>query len=279
MRPSKKDCNVRLSQQHVLRSPLALSSPWFTSNPYEPMHFYPNYLPYIQNIHDTASLPPSPSDYRIAETRQEYLATKIPSHRKEKKRVRRGRRKWRDRDIGRSSTNFESGAGAQLKNGHPINPSWSRASTKDLRCRSQFARSPILLPARFSSWDINASQPRYTPSSSLPLSHPPTPSRYLMQVMQPRQPTSPSNLSPGRRIYRVRASLVFAELTVADRSAVGQSSIMDCTQSAANWEMIGATSVDRIVPLTIPVPQYLPPASLPYKWPHKCRRDIEIGIT
>lgn len=50
------------------------------------MHFYPNYLPYIQNIHDSvcASLSPSPSDYRTAETRQEYLATKIPSHRKEK---------------------------------------------------------------------------------------------------------------------------------------------------------------------------------------------------
>lgn len=46
------------------------------------MHFYPNYLPYIQNIHDIASLPPF--DYRTAETRQEYLATKIPSHRKEK---------------------------------------------------------------------------------------------------------------------------------------------------------------------------------------------------
>lgn len=46
------------------------------------MHFYPNYLPYIQNIHDTASLPPF--DYRTAETRQEYLATKIPSYRKEK---------------------------------------------------------------------------------------------------------------------------------------------------------------------------------------------------
>lgn len=142
-------------------------------------------------------------------------------------------------------------------------------------------------PRRISVADRNLRDPRYccqlvsrreiltranpdtpllsSPPPPLPLSHPPTPSRYLMQVMQPRQPTSPSNLSPGRRIYRVRASLVFAELTVADRSAVGQSSIMDCTQSAANWEMIGATSVDRIVPLTIPVPQYLPPASLPYK--------------
>ena len=36
------------------------------------------------------------------------------------------------------------------------------------------------------------------------------------------------------------------ELTVPDQSAVGQSSIMDCTQSAANWEMIGATSADGI---------------------------------
>lgn len=107
--------------------------------------------------------------------------------------------------------------------------------------------TPLLLYLSLSSYTISA------------------PSRYLMQVMQPRQPTSPSNLSPVRRIYRVRASLVFAELTVADRSAVGQSSIMDCTQSAANWEMIGATSADRIVPLTIPVPQYLPRASLPYK--------------
>lgn len=43
-----------------------------------------------------------------------------------------------------------------------------------------------------------------------------------------------------------------AELTVADRSAVGQSSTMDCTQSAANWEMIGATSTDGILPVTIP---------------------------
>lgn len=75
-----------------------------------------------------------------------------------------------------------------------------------------------------------------------------------MQVMQPRQPLP---IPPGSRIYRVRASLVFAELTVADRSAVGQSSIMDCTQSAANWEMIGPTSADRIVPLTIP--NTLPP--------------------
>lgn len=95
---------------------------------------------------------PSP----IIEQPRNISRQKYPPLERKKRRLRRERRakssrKWRDRDTGRSSTNFESGAGAQMKNGHPINPSWSRASTKDLSCRSQFARSPILLPARFSS--------------------------------------------------------------------------------------------------------------------------------
>lgn len=41
--------------------------------------FLPKLSPFIRNIqNDTARLPSSPSDYRAAEARQEYLAVKIP---------------------------------------------------------------------------------------------------------------------------------------------------------------------------------------------------------
>lgn len=62
------------------------------------------------------------------------------------------------KSIGRRDTSARRlilqrrGATVQMKNGHPINRAWSRAfGYGDLRSRSQFARSPILLPARFAS--------------------------------------------------------------------------------------------------------------------------------
>lgn len=132
--------------------------------------------PFISKIFTTLLFPTPPPIIEQPRniSRQKYTPVERKKRRLWRERRAKSSRKWRDRDTGRSSTNFESGAGAQMKNGHPINPSWSRASTKDLRCRSQFARSPILLPARFSSWDINASQPQYTPpplSLSLLLHH------------------------------------------------------------------------------------------------------------
>lgn len=132
--------------------------------------------PFISKIFTTLLFPTPPPIIEQPRniSRQKYTPVERKKRRLRRERRAKSSRKWRDRDTGRSSTNFESGAGAQMKNGHPINPSWSRASTKDLRCRSQFARSPILLPARFSSWDINASQPQYTPpplSLSLLLHH------------------------------------------------------------------------------------------------------------
>lgn len=132
--------------------------------------------PFISKIFTTLLFPTPPPIIEQPRniSRQKYTPVERKKRRLWRERRAKSSRKWRDRDTGRSSTNFESGAGAQMKNGHPINPSWSRASTKDLSCRSQFARSPILLPARFSSWDINASQPQYTPpplSLSLLLHH------------------------------------------------------------------------------------------------------------
>lgn len=187
MRPRKKDC----STCHI---PFSLSSPWFTNNPYEPMHFYPNYLPLYPNNQMFVFLT-SPLIIKQPRniSRQKYTPVERKKRRLRRERRAKSSRKWRDRDTGRSSTNFESGAGAQMKNGHPINPSWSRASTKDLSCRSQFARSPILLPARFSSWDINASQPQYTPpplSLSLLLHHLRT-----ISIPDAGDAASPTNLS------------------------------------------------------------------------------------
>lgn len=76
-----------------------------------------------------------------------------------------------------------------------------------------------------------------TPARLPPSIHPPA--TYTFPVY----PVRVSSPSPG-----------VPELTVLNRSAVGQSSAVDCTQSAANWEMIGTTSADGIVPLTIPGP-------------------------
>lgn len=109
--------------------------------------------PFISKIFTTLLFPTPPPIIEQPRniSRQKYTPVERKKRRLRRERRAKSSRKWRDRDTGRSSTNFESGAGAQMKNGHPINPSWSRASTKDLRCRSQFARSSILLPARFSS--------------------------------------------------------------------------------------------------------------------------------
>lgn len=126
------------------------------------------------------------------------------------------------------STNFTPYSVVRMKNRYPTNPGWSPASGhEDLRGRSQFRRSPILLPARFAPWDINAG------GSLQPI------------LRRPASSTPFGGSSPSLRV---------PELTVLNRSVVGQSSTVDCTQSAANWEMIGTTSADGIVPLTIPRP-------------------------
>lgn len=70
MRPSKKEQDTR----HV---PLSRAiQPMIYEQSYRAHTFLPKLSPFIQNIHDTARLPPS--DYRAAEARQEYLAVKIP---------------------------------------------------------------------------------------------------------------------------------------------------------------------------------------------------------
>lgn len=187
MRPRKKDC----STCHI---PFSLSSPWFTNNPYTHA-FLSKLSPFISKTFTTLLFPTPPPIIEQPRniSRQKYTPVERKKRRLRRERRAKSSRKWRDRDTGRSSTNFESGAGAQMKNGHPINPSWSRASTKDLRCRSQFARSSILLPARFSSWDINASQPQYTPpplSLSLLLHHLRT-----ISIPDAGDAASPTNLS------------------------------------------------------------------------------------
>lgn len=70
MRPSKKEQDTR----HV---PLSRAiQPMIYEQSYRVHTFLSKLSPFIQNIHDTARLPPS--DYRAAEARQEYLANTPP---------------------------------------------------------------------------------------------------------------------------------------------------------------------------------------------------------
>lgn len=138
--------------QHMPRISLAIQ-PMIYEQSLRTHAFLSKLSPFISKTSTTLlfPIPPPIIEQPRNISRQKYTPVERKKRRLRRERRAKSSRKWRDRDTGRSSTNFESGAGAQMKNGHPINPSWSRASTKDLRCRSQFARSPILLPARFSS--------------------------------------------------------------------------------------------------------------------------------
>lgn len=105
---------------------------------------------------------------------------------------------------------------------------------KDRYCRSQFARSPILRPSGSASLDINVANRLLLPS-----------------LLQPYLPFQPIVFFLSLSLLHIfsRSLLQNSQLT---RAIAAQSSTRDCTQSAANWEMIGGASADSIAPLTTP---------------------------
>lgn len=104
---------------------------------------------------------------------------------------------------------------------------------KDRYCRSQFARSSILSPSGYASLDINV-------ANRLP----------LPSLFQPYLPFQPILLFLF--LFFLFSLALSCENSQLTRAIAARSSTGDCTQSAANWEMIGGASADSIAPLTTP---------------------------
>jgi len=114
---------------------------------------------------------------------------------------------------------------------------------KDRYCRSQFARSPILRPNRFASLNINvANRPSSSARHLLIL---PIPSSFPFYIELVLFLSLSLSLSLFSSVFLISGSQLTEAIAV--RSSIG-----DCTQSAANWGMIGGASADSIAPLTTP---------------------------
>lgn len=102
---------------------------------------------------------------------------------------------------------------------------------KDRYCRLQFALSPILRPSGSAPLDINVANRLLLPS--------------LLQSFLFKPILLFLSLSLSLLHIFSRSLLQNSQLT---RTIAARSSTRDCTQSAANWEMIGGASADSIAP-------------------------------